>query len=65
VERGVLQVVAQGATCDIEAEHPACHLTRQDWGVPIVVTADGADRLTLILRGVDDATPATRTSPQL
>ena len=51
VERGVLQVVAQAATCDSEAEHPACHLTRQDWGVPIVVTPDGVDRLPLILRG--------------
>ena len=35
---GVLQVVAQAATCDADAEHAACHLTRQDWGVPIVVT---------------------------
>ena len=51
---GVLQVVAQAATCDAGAEHPACHLTRQDWGVPIVVDPDGTDRLTLILRGVDD-----------
>src|SRR5690606_27186313 len=52
VERGVLQVVARAATCDVEAENPACHLTRQDWGVPIVVTPDGADRLSLILRGL-------------
>jgi DNA-binding beta-propeller fold protein YncE len=57
VERGVLQVVAQAATCDLEAEHPACYLTRQDWGVPIVVSADGADRLALILRGLDDTAP--------
>jgi hypothetical protein len=54
VERGVLQVVARAATCDVEGEHPACHLTRQDWGVPIVVTPDGATRLPLILRGLDD-----------
>ena len=48
----MLQVVAQAATCDADAEHPACHLTRQDWGVPIVV--DGAaTRLPLILRGLD------------
>ena len=53
VEGGVLQVVAQAATCDADVEHAACHLTRQDWGVPIVVTADGADRLPLILRGLD------------
>ena len=56
VERGVLQVVAQVATCDSDAEHPACHLTRQDWGVPVIVSADGAARLPLVLRGLDDST---------
>jgi thiol-disulfide isomerase/thioredoxin/sugar lactone lactonase YvrE len=54
VASGVLQVVAQAATCDIDAEFPACHLTRQDWGVPIRVVHDGAARLPLILRGMDD-----------
>jgi hypothetical protein len=54
VPEGVLQVVAQAATCDAEAEHAACHLTRQDWGVPINVTADGAARLPLVLRGLDE-----------
>ena len=53
VAGGVLQVVAQAATCDADAEHAACHLTRQDWGVPVVVTADGAARLPLVLRGLD------------
>ena len=53
VSRGVLQVAAQAATCDIGEEFPACHLTRQDWGVPVVVTAGGPDRLPLILRGLD------------
>jgi sugar lactone lactonase YvrE len=53
VPGGVLQVVAQAATCDAEAEFPACHLTRQDWGVPIVVDSAGLDRLPLILRGLD------------
>jgi thiol-disulfide isomerase/thioredoxin len=48
---GVLQVVAQAATCDIDAEHPACHLTRQDWGVPVTIEPGGATRLPLILRG--------------
>ncbi len=38
---GVLQVVAQAATCDADVEHAACHLTRQDWGVPVRVV-DGA-----------------------
>jgi hypothetical protein len=50
---GILQVTAQAATCDIDAEFPACHLTRQDWGVPIQVTSDGSARLPLILRGMD------------
>lgn len=53
VARGVLQVVAQAATCDIEALNPACHLTRQDWGVPVEVTAEGEQRLPLVLRGLD------------
>jgi hypothetical protein len=55
VSTGVLQVVAQAATCDAEAEHAACHLTRQDWGVPVVITDTGAARLPLILRGLDTA----------
>ena len=53
VPSGVLQVVAQAATCDAEAEHPACHLTRQDWGVPVRILDGGASRLPLILRGLD------------
>jgi thiol-disulfide isomerase/thioredoxin len=50
---GVLQVVAQAATCDADAEHAACHLTRQDWGVPVRVGATGGARLALVLRGLD------------
>jgi hypothetical protein len=50
---GVLQVVAQAATCDADAEHAACHLTRQDWGVPVIVAPDGEARLPLVLRGLD------------
>jgi thiol-disulfide isomerase/thioredoxin/sugar lactone lactonase YvrE len=53
VAAGVLQVVAQVATCDVDATHGACHLTRQDWGVPVRVTADGAARLPLVLHGLD------------
>ena len=55
VKEGVLQVVAQAATCDAEAEHAACHLTRQDWGVPVRVVPDGTSRVALILRGLDEA----------
>jgi thiol-disulfide isomerase/thioredoxin len=58
VDGGVLQVVAQAATCDVGAEHAACHLTRQDWGVPVVLVSDGAARLPLVLRGLDPATTA-------
>ncbi|GIG88942.1 NHL domain-containing thioredoxin family protein [Plantactinospora endophytica] len=53
VSSGVLQVVAQAATCDAEAEHAACHLSRQDWGVPVRITPDGVHRLPLVLRGLD------------
>jgi thiol-disulfide isomerase/thioredoxin len=54
VPKGILQVVAQAATCDVDAENAACHFTRQDWGVPVVVTAEGPTRLPLILRGMDE-----------
>jgi hypothetical protein len=53
VPGGVLQVVAQAATCDVEEEHAACHLTRQDWGVPVRLNNDGTRRLALVLRGLD------------
>ena len=53
VEKGVLQVVAQAATCDVDAEYGACHLTRQDWGVPVVLDPAAPNRLPLILRGMD------------
>lgn len=46
---GVLQVVAQAATCDAGSPHPACHLVRQDWGVPVTVEPDGAVELPLVL----------------
>ncbi|GGK35220.1 hypothetical protein GCM10010124_29900 [Pilimelia terevasa] len=54
VPGGVLQVVAQAATCDADAAHAACHLVRQDWGVPVRVDGDGEREVALILRGIDD-----------
>ncbi|MGH3646741.1 MAG: NHL domain-containing thioredoxin family protein [Micromonosporaceae bacterium] len=51
IEDGVLEVVAQIATCDADTEHGACHLVRQDWGVPVRLVADGPDRLVLTLYG--------------
>jgi thiol-disulfide isomerase/thioredoxin len=50
---GILQVMAQAATCDADVEHAACHLTRQDWGVPVLVQPGAPSRLPLILRGLD------------
>ncbi|MFD8499090.1 NHL domain-containing thioredoxin family protein [Amycolatopsis sp. NPDC059657] len=48
---GVLQVVAQAASCDSGAEHPVCRVTRQDWGVPLRFAADGEQALTLVMAG--------------
>ncbi|WP_433128064.1 NHL domain-containing thioredoxin family protein [Micromonospora sp. CA-240977] len=53
VTAGVLQVTAQAATCDADVEHAACHLTRQDWGVPVRVVEGAVTRLPLVLRGLD------------
>ena len=52
VPEGVLEVVAQVATCDDATDHGACHLIRQDWGVPLRVTPAGPRRLELMLYGV-------------
>lgn len=48
---GVLHVAAEAAACDHGVEHPACHLARQDWAVPVRVRESGTDRLELVLRG--------------
>ncbi|MEU8569216.1 NHL domain-containing thioredoxin family protein [Streptomyces pathocidini] len=59
---GVLHVSAMAASCDdpasgsgsaAEDEYPACHVHQQDWGVPVRVSASGADRLPLVLAGLD------------
>ncbi|WP_256104535.1 NHL domain-containing thioredoxin family protein [Streptomyces sp. ODS05-4] len=56
VTEGVLHVSAMAASCDDDEanEYPACHVHQQDWGVPVAVRADGADRLPLILAGMDE-----------
>ncbi len=53
---GVLHVVAQAASCtdDPAVEHPVCKLTRQDWGVPVRISADGPNRLPLMMGGLDE-----------
>jgi len=50
---GVLHVVAQAASCDSAGDHPACRLSRQDWGVPVRLQDWGATRLPLVLGGMD------------
>jgi thiol-disulfide isomerase/thioredoxin len=49
---GVLHVTAWAATCDDEVEHPACHLTTQDWGIPVRLTDGAPGTLQLSLRNV-------------
>jgi hypothetical protein len=56
VGEGVLHVSVQAAACDATgddalAEHAACHLYQQDWGIPVRLVAGAPDRLTLDLRG--------------
>lgn len=48
---GVLHVAARAASCDVDAEFPACHVHQQDWGVPVVIAADGTSALSLALGG--------------
>ena len=48
---GVLHLTAQAASCDEGADHPACYLARQDWGVPVRVAEGGAAELELMLLG--------------
>ncbi|GAA4369351.1 NHL domain-containing thioredoxin family protein [Paeniglutamicibacter cryotolerans] len=58
VEGGVLHITARAAACDGELggeipDHAACHLYQQDWGIPVLLDADGETELTLDLRGMD------------
>ncbi len=60
VPEGVLHITARAAACDgPETEdgeipdHAACHLYQQDWGIPVVLQADGDTALVLDLRGMD------------
>ncbi|WP_367130133.1 MULTISPECIES: NHL domain-containing thioredoxin family protein [Streptomyces] len=55
VTEGTLHVSAMAASCDDDPanEYPACHMHQNDWGVPVRVVAGGADRLPLVLAGLD------------
>ncbi|MEP6851651.1 MAG: thioredoxin-like domain-containing protein [bacterium] len=50
---GVVHVSAQAASCDDDPSnpHPACYLSRQDWGVPVRVVEGGPRDLELVLLG--------------
>ncbi|KUN24239.1 alkyl hydroperoxide reductase [Streptomyces antibioticus] len=60
VGEGVLHVSAMAASCDDDPDHeyPACHVHQQDWGVPVRLVEGGADRLPLVLAGMDPDQPA-------
>lgn len=53
VADGVLHVTARAASCDDDPaiEFPACHLSSQDWGVPVRVVPGAPAALTLPLHG--------------
>ncbi|KIS25636.1 NHL repeat-containing protein [Arthrobacter sp. SPG23] len=60
VPDGVLHITARAAACDGPEtadgeipDHAACHLYQQDWGIPVVLQADGDTELVLDLRGMD------------
>ena len=50
---GVLHVAATAASCDVGVEHPACHVTQQDWGIPVRVVPGAPQRVALVLNGLD------------
>jgi hypothetical protein len=51
-ESGTLHVAASAASCDVDAENPACHVTQQDWGIPVRLVEGGPKELTLVLNGL-------------
>ncbi|QTD99770.1 thioredoxin-like domain-containing protein [Streptomyces cyanogenus] len=63
VTEGVLHVSAMAASCDDDPanDYPACHVHQQDWGVPLRLTEGGADRLPLVLAGLDEQEAAPQT----
>lgn len=60
VPEGILHITARAAACDGPEtadgeipDHAACHLYQQDWGIPVILQADGESELVLDLRGMD------------
>ena len=56
VGAGVLHISAMAASCDDDPaiEYPTCHVHQQDWGVPVRLVDGAADRLPLVLAGMDE-----------
>jgi hypothetical protein len=50
-DSGVLHVAASAASCDVDADNPACHVTQQDWGIPVRLVPGAPSELTLVLNG--------------
>ncbi|MXQ61883.1 thioredoxin-like domain-containing protein [Streptomyces sp. XHT-2] len=66
VGQGVLRVVATAAACDADPAvlHPACHVHRREWRLPVRPVEGGADRLVLELPEPSGADGAGRASGQ-
>jgi hypothetical protein len=50
-DEGVLHVAASAASCDVDTVNPACHVTQQDWGIPVRLVPGAPSALTLVLNG--------------
>jgi thiol-disulfide isomerase/thioredoxin len=51
-DSGLLHVAASAASCDVDAENPACHVTQQDWGIPLRLVEGAPRELVLVLNGL-------------
>ena len=49
VGSGILHIAASAASCDNDGG--TCHIHQQDWGIPVVITEQGATQLRLPLSG--------------
>lgn len=59
IPEGVLHITARAAACDGPEtadgqipDHAACHLYQQDWGIPVLLQANGDTELVLDLRAM-------------
>lgn len=51
-QAGVLHIAAMAASCDVDVEHAACHMTQQDWGIPVRLVEGAPAQLSLVLNGL-------------